>query len=154
MIILIMMTTDRMQGAIALNAAVFGSVLLASRTSSSTVAFALLCLALEFFALFPIMRHHLRICSEEVHHMLSALMGIVSSALLLSISHAVGIVYIMMLVFVVFGTGFFLNSIQKYKKEIKGPWDLVIPTSRKIGLDGSMPPIRQHHRKTGRTRKQ
>jgi hypothetical protein len=46
---------------VSLNAAIFASVLLASRLPSNLHVFALISIAIEVFALFPIMRHHLKV---------------------------------------------------------------------------------------------
>ena len=51
----------RFQAPVSLNAAIFASVLLGSRLPSTVHVFALIFLAIILFALFPIMRHHLRV---------------------------------------------------------------------------------------------
>ena len=48
-------------GTISLNAAIFASVLLASRLHSNTFVFALMSFAIIWFALFPMFRRHLRV---------------------------------------------------------------------------------------------
>lgn len=53
------MLVCRYTGPISLNAAIFASVLLTSRLSSIYHVFAVVYLAIELFALFPIMRYHL-----------------------------------------------------------------------------------------------
>ncbi|KAG5462728.1 MAG: LOW QUALITY PROTEIN: phosphatidylinositol N-acetylglucosaminyltransferase-domain-containing protein [Olpidium bornovanus] len=51
----------RFPGSFSLNAAIFASVLLASRLSSNMHVFSLLAFAVEWFALFPILRRHLKV---------------------------------------------------------------------------------------------
>lgn len=53
-------SSEKFEGPVSLNAAIFASVLLGSRLPSNLHVFTLIFLAIELFALFPIMRHHLR----------------------------------------------------------------------------------------------
>eukprot|EP01027_Heterolobosea_sp_BB2_P015384 GEZU01022010.1.p1 GENE.GEZU01022010.1~~GEZU01022010.1.p1 ORF type:complete len:186 (-),score=34.32 GEZU01022010.1:57-614(-) len=53
--------TNRFKGNLSLNAAVFVSILFASRLPTSIHSFALITLAILLFALFPILRHHLKV---------------------------------------------------------------------------------------------
>ena len=54
-------SSEKFEGPVSLNAAIFASVLLGSRLPSNLHVFTLIFLAIELFALFPIMRHHLRV---------------------------------------------------------------------------------------------
>jgi phosphatidylinositol glycan class C protein len=50
-----------MSAPVSLNAAIFASVLLGSRLSGSMQVFTLLCFAVLIFALFPMIRHHVKV---------------------------------------------------------------------------------------------
>lgn len=51
----------RFSAPVSLNAAIFASVLLASRLPSNLHVFALISIAIEIFALFPILRHYIKV---------------------------------------------------------------------------------------------
>jgi len=53
----------RFPGALSLNAAISGSVMLASRLPSTLHVFGLMLLAIEWFALFPMFRRYLHVCA-------------------------------------------------------------------------------------------
>jgi hypothetical protein len=55
------MCFDRIPGSLSTNAAIFASVLLASRLDTNLDVFGLLSFAVEWFALFPIFRRHLQV---------------------------------------------------------------------------------------------
>jgi len=58
-----------MDAPLSFNAAVFATVLLASRLQSTLLVFALLCFSVDVFALFPVARHHVKV-SWPYHHFL------------------------------------------------------------------------------------
>lgn len=53
----------RIPGSLSTNAAIFASVLLASRFDTNLDVFSLLSFAVEWFALFPIFRRYLQVCT-------------------------------------------------------------------------------------------
>ena len=55
---------SRFSAPVSLNAAIFTSILLGSRLQSSLHVFSLLIIAIELFALFPILRHHAKVCQD------------------------------------------------------------------------------------------
>merc|ERR1712080_336987 len=122
-------SSDNFQAPVSLNAAIFASVLLGSRLPSTIQVFQLMFLAILLFALFPILRHYLKRKSNDAHLILSFLMFIICSAILLPISNILAITFIIGNLFITFGSPFCLIWIQKYKNEIKGPWDEAIPSS-------------------------
>ena len=50
-----------MDAPLSFNAAVFATVLLASRLQGTLLVFALLCFSVDVFALFPVARHHIKV---------------------------------------------------------------------------------------------
>jgi len=124
--------SDKFTAPVSLNAAIFASVLLASRLPSNLHVFVLISYAIELFALFPIMRHHLKKFSVELHLGLTLLMFILTVGLLLGVSTFISTVYVVAIVSITFLGPSWLIFIQKYKNEINGPWDEAIVTN----LDG------------------
>ncbi|EAA11640.3 AGAP005923-PA [Anopheles gambiae str. PEST] len=106
--------------AISLNAAIFGSICLASRLSSSLHAFVLLEVAAVFFALGPFL----------VRKLYSVQLLVASIAVccffLYTISHIVLYTYISTLAFVNLFCPWLFVRLQKYKNNINGPWDEAI----------------------------
>uniref|UniRef100_A0A182WJZ7 Phosphatidylinositol N-acetylglucosaminyltransferase subunit C n=1 Tax=Anopheles minimus TaxID=112268 RepID=A0A182WJZ7_9DIPT len=103
--------------AISLNAAIFGSICLASRLCSSLHAFVLLEVAAVFFALGPFL----------VRKLYSVQLLVVSIAVccyfLHSISHIILYTYISTLAFVNLFCPWLFVRLQRYKNNINGPWD-------------------------------
>jgi len=108
---------------VSLNAAIFASVLLASRLPSNIHVFAIISIAIEMFALFPIMRHHLKLYSQELHNWLTCAMVCLTAGLFNQISTTVAVLYVSGILFITFVCPLWLVFIQKYKNEINGPWD-------------------------------
>jgi len=113
---------------VSLNAVIFASVLLGSRLPSNLHVFVLISYAIELFALFPIMRHHLKIFSVELHLGLTLLLFVLTTGLLLGMSTFISIVYIISIISITFLGPSWLIFIQKYKNEINGPWDEAVVT--------------------------
>jgi phosphatidylinositol glycan class C protein len=121
--------TNKFTAPVSLNAAIFASVLLGSRLPSNLHVFVLVSVAIEMFALFPIMRHYLKKYSQLWHNVLTALMVVVDFALFLPISVTVAVLYATLIIFITVGCPFWLVFIQKYKNEINGPWDEAVPVT-------------------------
>jgi len=111
-------------GTLSLNAAMFAAVLLASRLSSITHVFIFIVLAIQLFALFPIMRDYIRVRSEYTHIWVTIILSIFTVILLFLTSTLLAIVYIGGVLFISFICPLWLMSAQKYKNEIQGPWDI------------------------------
>nr|KAJ3422295.1 hypothetical protein HK105_000332 [Polyrhizophydium stewartii] len=119
-------THTRFPDSLSINAAMFSAVLLASQLESNNDVFGLMLLAVQLFALFPILRRSMR----AWHHpsvfwdgFFTVVLVIFAVALLLPISHASVTFYTAAIAFVTFFCPYMLVSIQKYKSEIRGPWD-------------------------------
>eukprot|EP01116_Phalansterium_solitarium_P003369 TRINITY_DN14188_c0_g1_i2.p1 TRINITY_DN14188_c0_g1~~TRINITY_DN14188_c0_g1_i2.p1 ORF type:complete len:455 (-),score=83.66 TRINITY_DN14188_c0_g1_i2:76-1440(-) len=122
---------NHMHAPVALNAAMFASVLLASRLPSNAHVFALVSIAIEVFALGPIVRHHVRRHSErhQTRHdaLLTWSLTGAAAALLVPISITLAVLYTAAVVLITVGCPALLVFIQRYKLEITGPWDEAVP---------------------------
>ncbi|KAI8581900.1 hypothetical protein K450DRAFT_229778 [Umbelopsis ramanniana AG] len=114
-------------GSLSTNAAIFASVMLASRLQTNMGVFGLTAFAVEWFALFPIFRRHLQNTTQAGHTALSIIMLAASVTLFIHISKAVVFIYILGITFITFICPAWLIRIQKYKNEIHGPWDEAQP---------------------------
>ncbi|KAL1933453.1 hypothetical protein VTP01DRAFT_7543 [Rhizomucor pusillus] len=121
----------RIPGSLSTNAAIFASVLLASRLDTNFDVFSLLSFAVEWFALFPIFRRYLQEISPKVQISLTLSMLSLSVFLFLRISKAVVFIYLIGFCFITFVCPYWLIFIQKYKNEIHGPWDEARPKLQK-----------------------
>lgn len=110
------MSFCRIPGSLSTNAAIFASVLLASRLNTNTDVFGLLSFAVEWFSLFPIFRRHLKDLNSKIQVMLTLAMLLVCVVLFFPISKAVVFIYILGFIFLTFICPYWLIFIQKYKK--------------------------------------
>lgn len=118
------LSSSSVPGTLSLNAAMFAAVLLSSRLSSTIHVFIFIVLAIQLFALFPIMRDYVRVRSEYTHLWVTIILTIITVILLLLTSTLLAIVYIGGMIFISFICPLWLMSAQKYKNEIQGPWDI------------------------------
>ena len=116
-------TTPSFSGNLALLSSVFASVLLSSRLNSDASAFAFLWLALQLFALLPCLQHHLRQLYPDAHDAAA----VVTTALLLLAcsvrSRHLAVVLAAAVLLLSLVVPAVLVGMQRYKMEIKGPWD-------------------------------
>lgn len=110
-----------------LNAAIFASVLLGSRLASTAHVFGLISVAIQLFALFPLLRRNLRVYSPSAYVALVWLLNIVVLTLAARVSTLLGALFAAALVAITFLSPMWLMSIQRYKNEINGPWDEARP---------------------------
>ncbi|ORX89480.1 phosphatidylinositol N-acetylglucosaminyltransferase [Basidiobolus meristosporus CBS 931.73] len=120
-------TNIKFPSSLSTNAAIFASVLLASRLPSNMEVFGLMSFAVEWFALFPIFRRHIKSLSSHSNIILSCVLFCSAAGLFYFISKALATFYIIAMGFITFGCPFWLIWIQKYKNEIHGPWDEARP---------------------------
>ncbi|KAI6778928.1 Phosphatidylinositol N-acetylglucosaminyltransferase GPI2 subunit-like protein [Emericellopsis cladophorae] len=122
------------------NAALMASTVLASRLPSTTQVFSLTLFSIEVFGLFPVFRRHVRHQSWQLNVALTILL-VLGAGLGVGLvvrqredggwnwtSGIVGMVISVLLAVV--GTGgcsWWLIGLQKYKNEIRGPWDPARP---------------------------
>lgn len=118
---------ERLTSVLSKNAAVSGSVVLASRLKTDVAVFALILLSVQAFALFPILRHRLRASSVVIQCFLTLSLYLSAVTLTASLSRTIACILSATLVFVVFLAPALLMWAQKYKNEISGPWDVAVP---------------------------
>lgn len=109
---------------VALNAAVFASVMLASRLDSKTQVFGLVSLAVIWFSLFPIARYFIN--GKRQPFSLLALTGLLSgltSIGLYRVHSRLFIAYLGLSGFMLLVCPLWYFHLQKYKNNIHGPWD-------------------------------
>lgn len=116
---------------VSLNAGIFASLMMASRLSNHNLAFALIAFAIELFALFPIMAHHLKVKSWWGAFVVQLALVLAAVILLSSISKVITYIYVGTTIFTTFVSPFCLQWIQRYKNEIQGPWDEAVPARAK-----------------------
>mmetsp|Transcript_28902 Transcript_28902/g.40691 ORF Transcript_28902/g.40691 Transcript_28902/m.40691 type:complete len:301 (-) Transcript_28902:1118-2020(-) len=116
---------------VSLNAAIFAAVLLASRLQYSYKhVFAVVAIAVELFALFPILRRSVKKYSQRLHIGLTVALALSAFGLVWCISTTLAIIFAIAVIFITIGCPFWLVFIQKYKNEIHGPWDEAVVVIR------------------------
>lgn len=121
------------------NAALMASTVLASRLPSTTHVFSLTLFSIEVFGLFPVFRRLLRHASWAGHLVLTAALTVsAGGALCVTITGGawtaavVGVVLGGVLTFLAMGmTSWWLIGLQRFKNEIRGPWDPARPVIRR-----------------------
>eukprot|EP00920_Eleutheroschizon_duboscqi_P011052 GHVT01025909.1.p1 GENE.GHVT01025909.1~~GHVT01025909.1.p1 ORF type:complete len:118 (+),score=13.35 GHVT01025909.1:420-773(+) len=109
----------------ALNAAMFGSVLLASRLVDCGEVYGFLFFAVEIFALSPMIRRYLWQTSPSFClYFLTPILFAITAAVLRSMAPIAVYLYVFGMIFITFVGPLWLIRSQKYKNEIKGPWDI------------------------------
>ena len=111
-------------GTLSLNAAIFASVLLASRLTSNSHSFAIVTFAIALFGVFPIFRHAVRLYSEKLHLLFTIALFFLVWRMLNEIAYFLTVIYVTSIFTInIVAPGFFIN-LQKLKREITGPWDI------------------------------
>lgn len=101
-----------------LNAAIFASLMLASRLPTSNHAFAIIISAITLFALFPMLAYQFKNRSNLISSALAVFMVVVAFFLLYTLSTTFCVVYILTVIFITFIAPFCLQWVQKYKKYV------------------------------------
>lgn len=122
------------------NAALMASTVLASRLPSTKQVFVLTLFSIEVFGLFPVFRRHVRHRSWQYHALLTALLVLGAGfgmGMIMSDARAVRwpwkggivgmVIGVLLACIAVGGSGWWLIGLQKYKNEIRGPWDPARP---------------------------
>ncbi|THH16996.1 hypothetical protein EW146_g3734 [Bondarzewia mesenterica] len=118
---------ERLTSVLSMNAAVSSAVVLASRLRDDLSVFALTLFSIQLFSLFPILRHRLQATSGAIQIGLSLALSSLSLGLTLRISTTITYIFLGVLTSVTFVAPAILVWAQKYKNEIRGPWDAATP---------------------------
>ena len=112
-------------GVLSLNAAMFTSVLLASRLEDIDMVAAFILLAVILFSLFPNAVKLIKLRSTSSHIVLCLMLWVLASTMLFFLDITLLIAYeVLMCVVWFIGPVWFLYF-QRYKKALRGPWDIV-----------------------------
>jgi len=118
---------ERLTSVLSMNAAISSSVVLASRLSNDLAVFALVLFSVQAFALFPMLRRRLQALPIIVQLAMTVFLFALSLILTAPLSLTVTYLYGVALLFVLFLGPAVLLWAQKYKNEIRGPWDVAVP---------------------------
>lgn len=109
---------------VALNAAVFASVMLASRLDSKAQVFGLVSLAIIWFSLFPIARYFINYKWYPKSHLaLTLILSILTGIGLYQLHYRLLSAYFGLSAFILVACPLWYFHLQKYKNNIHGPWD-------------------------------
>ncbi|KAJ3449711.1 phosphatidylinositol glycan [Anaeramoeba flamelloides] len=117
---------ERFFAPFSLNAAIFGSVILASRLNSNFLVFILLAFSFQVFALSPLLRHSIKKSSNEVQILSTVLLFTLTFGLIVPINRLSAIIYVFLVACINFGFPLVLMDAQKWKFFIQGPWDCAV----------------------------
>ncbi|PAV22429.1 phosphatidylinositol N-acetylglucosaminyltransferase [Pyrrhoderma noxium] len=121
---------ERLTSIFSMNAAVSASVVLASRLQDDISVFALMLFSIQMFTLLPILRSRLSLLSILPRAILTLCFFSISIYLTSEVSQLVTNIQIILIGFVTFGAPAALVWAQKFKNEIRGPWDVAVPQVR------------------------
>lgn len=118
---------ERLTSVLSMNAAISSSVVLASRLPDDLAVFALVLFAVQLFALFPILRHRLQVTPQVAQILFTLILCVLSFVLTVPLSVSVAYIYASISITVTFVAPGVLVWAQRYKNEIRGPWDVAVP---------------------------
>ncbi|KAJ6509554.1 phosphatidylinositol N-acetylglucosaminyltransferase subunit C [Mycena vitilis] len=118
---------ERLTSVLSMNAAISASVVLASRLADDLAVFALILFSVQAFALFPRLRHRLGLCPSALRLAFTFVLFFVSILITMSLSRTVTWIYSAVQLGVTFLAPAVLVWAQKFKNEIRGPWDVAVP---------------------------
>ena len=114
----------KVPGVLSMNSAMSASILLASRLSTPSHAFACISIAVQIFALLPIFRDHLRSQSEMAHSVLTAATILLTSLTLSFFSTTLVSAYIIGALFFLIVCPVFFSFASQRKLNFPGLWDI------------------------------
>ncbi|KAJ3991948.1 phosphatidylinositol N-acetylglucosaminyltransferase subunit C [Lentinula boryana] len=115
---------ERLTSVLSMNAAISSSVVLASRLSNDLAVFALIQFSVQSFTLFPMLRRRLQVPMQAL---LTFALSISSLILAVPLSSTITFLFLLVLLAITFLAPAVLVWAQKYKNEIRGPWDVAVP---------------------------
>ncbi|XP_070531958.1 phosphatidylinositol N-acetylglucosaminyltransferase subunit C-like isoform X2 [Ptychodera flava] len=116
--------------ALSLNAAIFASVCLASRLPTTWHTLTTVTLAMQVFALWPVLRRKFKSnvsCSQPA---MTWLLATVAMVALFTVSRVGAILFLLLHMAITFLFPFWLIKLQPYKNNIHGPWDEAVIKDR------------------------
>ncbi|KAG8952750.1 hypothetical protein FRC04_003673 [Tulasnella sp. 424] len=126
---------ERLTSVLSMNAAISASVVLASRLTSNLHVFALVLYAVQLFALFPLLRQRIQYrASVPFRTVLTMSLSCLAAGMFVNLHGPIAVVIAAILLFVTFGCPALFIWAQKFKNELKGPWDPAIPIVRQRPL--------------------
>lgn len=120
----------RLTSVLSMNAAISASVVLASRLETDISVFALILFAVHSFVLYPILKPRLQTISTPLWAFITLSLCTLSIYLLASLSTTVTALCAFVLFSITFVAPMLLVWAQKYKNNIRGPWDVAVPKVR------------------------
>ncbi|KAF7784331.1 hypothetical protein Agabi119p4_496 [Agaricus bisporus var. burnettii] len=117
----------RLSSVLSMNAAISGSVVLASRLSTDMAVFALAICSVVTFAFFPLLRRLIQGTCTSAWVALTLLLGASAVWVATYISDTFTYLCVSTLMVVTFVAPAMLMWAQKFKNEIRGPWDVAVP---------------------------
>jgi len=118
---------ERLTSVLSMNAAISASVVLASRLTLDVAVFALILFSVQAFTLFPLLRRRLQGSNAVVQGSLTLGLALTSLVLTAALSWTITWIFFITLIFVTFLAPAALVWAQKFKNEIRGPWDVAVP---------------------------
>ncbi|KAJ3781558.1 phosphatidylinositol N-acetylglucosaminyltransferase [Lentinula aff. detonsa] len=124
---------ERLTSVLSMNAAISSSVVLASRLSNDLAVFALIQFSVQSFTLFPMLRRRLqafnirKLSTRAMQALLTFALSISSLILAAPLSSTIAFLFLLVLLAITFLAPAVLVWAQKYKNEIRGPWDVAVP---------------------------
>ncbi|XP_002732742.2 phosphatidylinositol N-acetylglucosaminyltransferase subunit C-like [Saccoglossus kowalevskii] len=109
--------------ALSLNAAIFGSVCLASRLPTIWHTFSTIAFAIQVFALWPVLRRTLKRHIPYSQLMMTWLLATVTMVALFTVKTVGAVLFLIGHFSITFLFPFWLIKLQPYKNNIHGPWD-------------------------------
>ncbi|RDB28511.1 Phosphatidylinositol N-acetylglucosaminyltransferase GPI2 subunit [Hypsizygus marmoreus] len=118
---------ERLTSVLSMNAALSASVVLASRLRTDVAVFALILFSVQTFALFPMLRHRLQASPAIIQTLLALSLSALAIFLTIPLSWITTCLFSATLFSVAFLAPAILVWAQKFKNEIRGPWDVAVP---------------------------
>ncbi|KAF8560371.1 phosphatidylinositol N-acetylglucosaminyltransferase [Imleria badia] len=120
-------TQERLTSVLSMNAAMSSSVVLASRLPDDLSVFSLVLVAVQLFSLFPLLRHRFWGISTALRALVTLSITVLSLILVTPLSMPIATMMTGIYIAITFIAPGVLVWAQKYKNEIRGPWDVAIP---------------------------
>ncbi|KAF9270237.1 phosphatidylinositol N-acetylglucosaminyltransferase [Marasmius fiardii PR-910] len=118
---------ESLTSVLSINAAISASVVLASRLSNDLAVFSLILFSVQTFVLFPFLRRRIQVASPRIQVFLTLILSALAFYVSWSLSSTFAFILAFVLASVTFLAPMTLVWAQRYKNEIRGPWDAAVP---------------------------